>query len=349
MQVLKPTTKEQLIHYLVSHISLGTYDKKFLSNIYETNKPLTTNQNELLDKIVLRYTKQFAKKELIASELINLPWTRPLIVSSPQYTEAHVSTKDENICIRTPYKKDYIMKLKDSKYPIVWDREDRVWYTDYCATTLKYVVEQTETHFNAVNYSEDIKEVIEYLADYENSKYWDPTLVYTNGMYYLVATNEYLFNAVHDLLIDINLHTLTKLVRHGIKIDDSVINNLSYDRELISFAIETQPTLEADDIVLLSEYLAKIECDLVVVYNSTYFVKFLTSELADMLVDNNIKLMIVDRYQPYDIEEINRYKCTVFLTNNMRTDSITSIFTDKIIHLVNSKAPQKIKIMYEAM
>jgi hypothetical protein len=45
MQVLKPTTKEQLIHYLVNHISLGTYDKKFLSNVYEINKPLTTNQN----------------------------------------------------------------------------------------------------------------------------------------------------------------------------------------------------------------------------------------------------------------------------------------------------------------
>jgi hypothetical protein len=349
MQVLKPKTKEQLIHYLVTNISLGTYDKKFLSNVYEINKPLTTNQNELLDKIILRYNKQFAKKELIATELINLPWTRPLIVSSPQYTEAHISTEDNNICIRTPYKKDYILKLKDSKYPIVWDREQRVWYTDYCAVTLKYIVEQTEQHFKIVNYSKDIKELIDYLVEYENYKYWDPTLAYINSRYYLVSSNEYLYNAVNHLLESITLYALTKLVRHGIKIDDNVMNNLPYDKELISFAIETQPTLEADEITTLVEYLAKIECDLIVVYNSAYFSKFLTSELADMLVDNNIKLMIVDRYQPYNIEEINKHRCTVFLTNNMRTDSITSIFTDKIIHLVNSNAPQKVKIMYEAM
>ena len=349
MQVLKPTTKEQLIHYLVTHISLGTYDKKFLSNIYETNKPLTTNQNDLLDKIVLRYNRQFAKKELVARELIDLPWTRPLVISSPQYTEAHISTKDDSICIRTPYKKDYILKLKDFKYPIVWDREDRVWYTDYCATTLKYVIEQTEHHFNAVNYSEDIKELIDYLVEYETYKYWDPTLTYINNRYYLISSSEYLYDAVNDLLESITLYTLSKLVRYGIKIDDSVINNLPYDKKLITFATEVQPTLEADDITLLTEYLAKIECDLIVVYNSSYFAKFVTAELADMLVDNNIKLMIVDRYQSYDIEEINKHRCTVFLTNNMRTEGITGIFTDKIIHLVNSKAPQQVKKIYEAM
>ena len=269
MQVLKPKTKEQLIHYLVTNISLGTYDKKFLSNIYETNKPLTTNQNELLDKIILRYNKQFAKKELIATELINLPWTRPLIVSSPHYTEAHISTEDDTICIRTPYKKDYILKLKDSKYPIVWDREKRVWYTDYCATTLKYIIEQTEGHFKTVNYSNDIKELIDHLIEYENYKYWDPTLAYINNRYYLVSSNEYLYDAVSNLLESINLYTLSKLVRCGVKIDDSVVNNLPYNRELITFAIETQPTLEADDITLLVEYLAKIECDLIVVKRSS--------------------------------------------------------------------------------
>lgn len=349
MQALKPTTKEQLIHYLISHISLGTYDKKFLSNIYETNKPLTTNQNELLDKIVLRYTKQFAKKELVSSELISLPWTRPLVTSSPQYTEAHISTNDENICIRTPYKKDYILKLKDSKYPIVWDREDRAWYTDYCAVTLKYVIEQTENYFSAVNYSEDIKVLIDYLAEFENCKYWDPTLTYINGRCYLVASNQHLHDAVYELLESITPHTLSKLVRCGIKIDDSVINNLPHDKELVSFAIETQPTLESDDIVTLVEYLVKIECDLIVVSNSAYFSKFITTELSNMLVETNIRLMIVERYQVYPIEEINKYNCTVFLTNNMRTDSITNIFTDKIVHLVNSKAPQKVKSMYETV
>ena len=151
MKILTPTTKEQLIHYLVQNISLGTYDKKFLTNVYENNKPLTTNQNELLDKIVLRYSRQFAKKKLIATDLINLPWTRPLIISSSEFTDANIYTVDDKIYIRTPYKKDYILKLKEFNYPIIWDRDKRVWHTDYCAETLKFIIHHTENNFNVIN------------------------------------------------------------------------------------------------------------------------------------------------------------------------------------------------------
>jgi hypothetical protein len=349
MQAPKPTTKEQLIHYLVHNISLGTYDKKFLNNIYEINKPLTTNQNELLDKIILRYNRQFAKKELIATDLINLPWTRPLVISSPEFTEAHISTNDDVINIRTPYKKDYILKLKESRFPITWNRESRLWYTEYCAETLKYVIEHTENHFSVVNYSKDIQETINYLCDYEKYKYWNPTLVCINEMYYLMAVTEHLYNAVNHLLDDITLYSLTRLVRYGITIDDSVVNNLSYSKEIINFAIEVQPTLESDNILQLVEYLQKIECELIVVYNSAYFNKFITIELSNILKDSNISLMVVDRYQSYAIDEIKKSKCSVFLTNSMRTTLTPIIFTDKILHLVNSEAPQKVKSMYETV
>lgn len=348
MQTLVPTTKEQLIHYLVHNISLGTYDKKFLTNVYEINKPLTTNQNELLDKIVLRYSRQFAKKNLVATDLINLPWTRPLIMSSPEFTEAHVSIKDDIIYIRTPYKKDYILKLKESRYPIVWNRDNRLWYSEYSVEALKYIVEHTENHFSTVNYSKDIQDIISYLCEYETYKYWDPTLVYIKGRHYLLAANEYLYNAVESLLTDITPYTLTKLVRHGIVIDSSVVDSIE-DKKLVEFVIDTQPTLEADNITQMVHYLSRIECDVIIVYNSSYFTKFVTDELTQLLNENNIKLMIIDRYHNYDIEEIKKYNCSVFITSNMKTHNSSVIFTDKILHLVNSEAPQKVKSMYETM
>ena len=60
MSKVKPTTKEQLIHYLLHNVSLGTYDNRFLTNI-ETNfigagKPVTSNQSDLLTKITFRYS-----------------------------------------------------------------------------------------------------------------------------------------------------------------------------------------------------------------------------------------------------------------------------------------------------
>ena len=349
MSKITPTTKEQVIHYLVHNISLGTYDKKFLNNIYETNKPLTTNQNELLDKIILRYNRQLAKNKLIAFDLTNLPWTRPLIVSSPEFTEAMIYTEEEKLCIRTPYKKNYIQLLKDSKYPIVWNRDTRIWITDYCTETLKYVIEHTENNFSIVNYSKDIEYTIDQLYEFEKYKYWNPTLVYHNGAYYLFAANEYVYDAVSELLEDINPFVITKLVRHGITIDDSVIEGMNVDKEVIDFAKETQPTLEADNIIDLVEYLNHIECEIIVVYNSTYFSKYLTVELTGLLEENNIKLVVIDKHEKYDVSNIENYKCSVLLTNNMRTALISNMFTDKLIHLVNSEAPQQVKSMYETV
>ncbi len=56
MTKVKPKTKEQVIYFLISNISLGTYDKRFLSNLESMNvvakKPLTTNQATLFEKIM---------------------------------------------------------------------------------------------------------------------------------------------------------------------------------------------------------------------------------------------------------------------------------------------------------
>jgi hypothetical protein len=354
MSKIAPTTKEQVIHYLVHNISLGTYDKKFLNNIYETNKPLTTNQNELLDKIILRYSRQLAKNKLVAFDLTSLPWTRPLIISSPEFTEAMVYTEEDKLCIRTPYKKNYIQILKDSKYPIIWDRDTRIWITDYCTETLKYVIEHTENNFAIVNYSKDIKNVIEELYEFEKYKYWNPTLVYLNDRYYLVAANEYVYDAVGSLLENVNLYVITKLARHGITIDNSILHNMNIDEDMLTFAKETQPTLEADNTLKLVAYLKSIECEVVLVYNSTYFDNFLTKELNGFLEENNIKVVVLERQASERNHNqvstiVKQYKCSVLLTNNMRTALISNMYTDKVIHLVNSSAPQKVKSMYETM
>lgn len=349
-----PNTKEQLIHYLVHNVSLGTYDKKFLNNIYENNKPLTTNQNELLDKITLRYNKQLSKKNLRALDLINLPWTRPLVISSPEFTEAHLYIKEDILFIRTPYKKDYILKLKENTYPITWDRNKRVWHTEYCTEILKYVIEETEKHFSQINYCNEIKEIIDYLYEFEKFKYWDPTLVYINNRHYLVACNEHIYKAVEDYLEKITPYTLTKLVRHGITIDNSVLKVLNEDDpSLINFSTQFHPTIEADDIQNLVRNLKYIECDLILLTNSHYFSKLLTVECTRFFEDNGITVIPMNRTLSYDTSEfkdiIKNYKCAVFLSNQMvlhttSYDSVVNI-VDKLCHIVNSK-PIKIKTQY---
>ena len=86
MTKVKPTTKEQLVYYLCHNISLGTYDQRFLDNILRlnitANKPLTTNQSSLFDKIVERYSRQLAKQEIASADMKLLPWILQPIDSS---------------------------------------------------------------------------------------------------------------------------------------------------------------------------------------------------------------------------------------------------------------------------
>jgi hypothetical protein len=165
-----------------------------------------------------------------------------------------------------------------------------------------------------------------------------------------MAANSHVFNAVENLLENITPYSITKLVRYGITIDNSVIESLPYSTDVIKFAMDIQPTLESDNSTVLVEYLKYIECDLVLVYNSVFFSTFLSPEMNTHLENNNIKIILADRKKYCDnMDEIKKYKCSVFLTSHMKTATMPYTFTDKVLHLVNSKAPQKVKLMYETV
>lgn len=340
MYVKKPSTREHVIHYLVHYIKLGTYDNKFIRNLYHNiDKPLTTNQNELLEKIILRYSKQLAKKELNASDLIKLPWTKPPIESSPEFTNAHITRSDDKLIIRTPYKKDYVNQLKKIEYPTIWMHEQKLWITDYCESTLKYVTKLTEEHFKTVEYCEDIQQTIKYLNQYTDCKYWDPTLMYTNDRYILYATNEIVYEHVKDLLIDIDLVKLARLVRYGIVIDDSVTVNLAktYSINDIQFVVDAQPRLEyTSDINKFIEKLEMVQCDSLIMNDLHYFKKVFNKSVIAQLKEKNIDVHMIDRGLGHESIQINKYKFPIVLSMSTRDDRIVLNSIGKIVHLVSS-------------
>jgi len=268
-----PTTKEQLIYYIGNNISLGTYDKKFLHNMVDfirNKKSITTNQSTLFDKIVIRYTKQLAKKNLRATDLVKLPWKVEPIPSSPKFTEAHVSIDDDKIVIHTPYKQEYIKELKRSEYPFEWDKESRCWYSVLCEYSLKFTIELTEKHFVNVNYCTKISKIISDLIQYEEAKYWDPTLVVLNGRYYVIGINTNLYNAVETYLDDINISTLGIISTFGITVDPSAIihmcntiENFSEDsvNTLIDLVSTKQTNIDISQFDKLVDTLTYLDCD----------------------------------------------------------------------------------------
>jgi len=328
--IVKPNTKEQLVDFMLKHISLGTYDKKFLDNLLHLNfavkNPVTTNQAELLNKITSRYHRQFLKKELNSEELIQLPWTLPPIESSVQFTQAYLSiVDDKDIVIHSPYKKEFVKTLKALEY-MQWDKENKLWHTSYAEFRLKKLIEMSHHSYSIVNYCPVIEEIMIQLKLYEEVKYWNPTLIERNGNYYIVACNKVLYEKIKDIELNEDPATIAKLVRLGIKID--VLAN--------KVATEFNTQLEYYDIKYIIESLQRIGTDYVIL-NQMYGVnKSYMMEVANHLKANKIKHIIKTKGPESFKEDLRQYEMPVKLNFGMIKADDSIKYLGKIIGLTNS-------------
>ena len=331
--IVKPNTKEQLVDFMLKHISLGTYDKKFLDNILHLNfavkNPVTTNQAELLNKITSRYHRQFLKKELNSEELIQLPWTLQPIESSVQFTQAYISIADDkDIVIHSPYKKEFVKTLKALEY-MQWDKENKLWHTSYAEFRLKKLIEISIENYTTVNYCPIIEEMLIQLKPYEEVKYWNPTLIERKGNFYVVACNKILYEKIKDIELNNHPATVARLVRLGINID------LDVD----SFAKEMNPQLEVHDMSSLIESLQSIGTDFVLLKERSGVNKEYMYNIANHLKANKIKHSLIrnDRVKDFNIFDLRKYEMPVKINLGMFKTEDGTKYLGKTISLVNSR------------
>lgn len=327
---VKPNTKEQLVDFMLKHLSLGTYDKKFLDNLLHLNfavkNPVTTNQAELLTKITSRYHRQFLKKELNSEELIQLPWTLQPVESSPQFTQAYMSIADDkDIVIHSPFKKEFVKTLKALEY-MQWDKENKLWHTPYAEFRLKTLLRIVTDSYAKINFCPVIIEILNQLLVYEDVKYWDPTLIERNGNYYVVACNKILYEKIKDIELNTDPATIARLVRLGIQVD--------IDTD--SFASAFSATLEHYDIRYIIESLQRIGADYVIL-NQMYGVnKSYMMEVANHLKANGIKHSVRTKTQETFKEDLRQYEMPVKLNFGMIKADDSIKYLGKIIGLANS-------------
>lgn len=335
---VKPNTKEQLVDYMLKHISLGTYDKKFCSNLLlihvAKNKPVTTNQADLLDKIVARYHRQLAKQEIDSSQMVDLNWTLPPIESLPQYTQAHIAIADDPspmVVIHSPFKKNYVKELQELNYA-KWDREERFWLAPATEKTIRSLILITEKHYDAVNYCPEIKNILNEMSVFDNEKYWQPTLIKTNENFYVVATNKALMKAIEHIPLNDEPHNLARLVRMGIKIDDNIVTN-----DALKVAIDASPSIEQFNIENIIDYLLMIKADMVILAEWFGPNREFILELANNLKANNIehKLFKSKRANALNID-LRPYEMPVKINLGIWRSENKVMFLGKNINLVNS-------------
>ena len=330
MSKVKPTTKEQLIHYLLSHISLGTYDRRFLTNL-ETGflgkgKAVTTNQAALLDKIIARYARQLSKNELNYQELILLEWSKPLIESAPEYTTAYAELSNDKIIIKTPYKAGFIKELRAVR-TAKWLKDEREWHINYNERNLKLVIFLVAEHYETINFCETIKGFLAEAENYESARVWNPTLCMSNGRLLVASINEPLSNAINNVELDLTPKCLAELSSYGVQISDDIMTN-----ELLKFAGTTNPKIEKAELQKLIEYLPAIGCESVILQSTVSHgmdEPYIT--LAKKLEEKNIKVFTKNKV---DTSKLSNY---VVLYSLRVVMSDIDAHATKLIQVVNSE------------
>lgn len=338
-----PTSKESLIYYLINNISLGTYDQKFLHNLVSLNvtknHPVTTNQSDLLDKIVSRYRKQLAKKELDVDVLLKLEWNTKPVLSSPQFTQAYLSLSDDQIILHSPYKSEFVKDFKKIEN-VSWHRDEKFWSAPANEYMLKLVNEKVKQHYNTINYCPEITEILNTLQIHESSRLvWNPTLACINNRLYILASNRHVQDAIKDIGLELNLYTIAKMTHYGIDVDDSVYKELNkiYSIEEINYACDRDITFE-HQVEPIIRFITTMNVDFVILHIWYGGAENFMTDLMNQLKVRNIRYVVHHKnHSIATVDDIKNYKLPISISNfgYIGNDKTTEVVA-KHIRLVNS-------------
>ena len=326
-------TAEHVIHFMISGvISLSRYDEKFITNL-QTLKQVTTNQVELFYKLIYKYRRQLSKHGYDADNLIHLPWVMSVIESSEAYTDGHVAIVDNIITFKCPYNRAFIDTFR--KQPMnhfQWNRDNRQYECKFGTHALKILLETASRIYKKVHCCELTVKMIDSLKQYEDVKYWQPTLLKVNGNFIIAASNHHLDEAINDLTLNDDPVTLSRLAFYGVKIDPSVHDN----SDRMNFIANMHYTMEMTDVINIVPWLKEIGCDCVYMSGPS-IINHNRQQLTAAL--RTERIVCIDSTNQFNrTPSTTQYNFPVLLRFKKSLDSSFDPYkVGKIIQLVNSQ------------
>jgi hypothetical protein len=326
--------KEHVLHFfLKGKISLSQYDYKFISNLQmmiHTNKRVTSNQADLFDRLLQKYTKQFAKENLSTEELVALPWKTMIVRSTPDYTGAVVSILGDNITIRVPFNKKFINEFRELKNnTFYWNKEDRIYKSKFNTEALKIATHRLQEYFSSVSFCENTADILAELGHYNTAAFWDPTLVRVHDNLFIAACNPVLGKLIHDIELKIDARTLYILSKYGIKADPNIIKD---DPDLI-FATNTVISMDMQDVDKTAKLLREIGCTHAIVGRGMRYNPAKNS-ISKSLVNHGIIPIPISSI--YETAAINDAKADVILIQQNSNASFIHPSVNKLVILRDS-------------
>jgi hypothetical protein len=253
--------KEHLLYFfLTGKINLSQYDHKFLSNLQlmvHKDSRVTTNQADLFDKLISKYTRQLTKHGYDKESLKSLSWKALVVESSILHTGARVSIENDQLVLRLPFNKNFISSFRETVHnPFEWHRDQKQYMSKFSTHSLKILYNVLPKFFPTVIYCEHSKKIIDELKNYE-AKFWEPTLTVINDRPTVVAVNYILGDMLANVELSISPKTFFELSLLGVKIDPMLIG----DDPKLKFASEMITEIDLDDFPTVASWMLELGCN----------------------------------------------------------------------------------------
>lgn len=327
-------TLEDVGTFMLINIRLSRYDLQFINNLTNMigiKNTITTNQDNLFRKIALKYRRQFVQQKHDIDTLLLLSWECNVIESSPHYTNASIIIEKDKIIFRSPFNKNFLTALKKEPiYTMEWIKDRRQYEMRYGVTVLKSLITMSADYFSVIDYCPITTDIINSLSEYESVKYWEPTLVYNNGYFYVAAVNDILHEIIKDIPLTNDLKMVADYVQYGIAVSDSVIEHFikTEDPMKITLAASYRVECEVRDLSYVTKWLDELGCDCI----TTHSHSSKNVRLAELSEDSFLNIDIVK-----DRRNLSKYDKPVMIHHRTYgfTDPPGKLF--KIIKCVNSE------------
>lgn len=282
-------SKEQITSFMIAgHVHLSKKDYGFFSNlnyICKENKPITSNQNKLFDKLLLKYKKQLSKLNIDVLNFQNQPWKVGLVESKQEFLDAKIFIKENNIIIKAPFNNKFIENFRRIELnSFVWHKENKYYAAPLSTYNLKIAITNVNKYYADVKYCDETVKLMNQVREYQQIKYWEPTLVKSNSNFYIFGINEHLYNAIKDIGLSDDAKTLFQLSQYGIKIDSSVTNQ----NTLLEFASNYDVKIDLEEIELFCKILHTLEVDHVFTAREIVYNKSISNEIKLLLLQYGI-------------------------------------------------------------
>ena len=283
-------TKEHLLHYMMKgYVHLSKKDYGFFNNLtymVKDNNQVTSNQNKLFDKLIIKYQRQLRKAGFKIEELQKLEWNVKLVDSSEHYLVPKIYLDNDELCMRTPFNSKFIQSLKvadDNTF--IWNKDQKIYRSKFYTHALRIAYDLCKKHFDRLEMSAEIQELLKDVWVYEGVNL-APILSVDEGKYYIKNINENLAEAVKEIKLNNDPNTLYQLSRYGVMISEDIIN----DDPVLRFASNFSVKIDIDEFINKPEFFKELNIKQVCAPARYLHRGVIKEDLLNFLRKNNIEI-----------------------------------------------------------